>query len=78
MLSGLTAVSEIDGLPVKKINFGHPRRVRLQGSKVSPLPFPAPGAFHTITVLASHVEAFSEVVRHRLLNLYQLDVYKNV
>jgi hypothetical protein len=24
MLSGLTAVSEIDGLPVKKINFGHP------------------------------------------------------
>jgi hypothetical protein len=33
---------------------------------------------HPITVLASHLETFSEVVRHRLLNLYQLDVYKNV
>jgi hypothetical protein len=60
MLSGLTAVSEIDGLPVKKINFGQPRRVRLQGREVSP-PYPTlptHKAFHAITVLASHLEVF--------------------
>jgi hypothetical protein len=90
MLSGLTAVSEIDGLPVKKINFGPPVGFSYKVSHPPALSSTGAGhrPLHAITVLAVHLEVkdrfsratgnVSVIVRHLVTKSHQHRAYKNV